>query len=171
MNKYQTALRSLTLAYVAIEKLHARHELIIKGMAKRQMHSAEGLEFARIPKSLLTPELRVFQKRAQSIGVELEYELLRLVGTVPPHFHRRSGGTIVKCNATGIGTSGILDYLGTYPKKVLWEPIKPGVIKFVPAGMVHGLKYNQEQEDIWSEQAYFLSVNTPTIEADDVVYV
>lgn len=173
MNKYQTALRSLTLAYVAIEKLYARQEFIVKGMSKTRMRSAKGLEFAPIPRSLLTVELLTFQRRAQTIGVELEYELIKLVGTVPPHFHRRSGGAIVKCDATIIGTSGILDYLGTYPRKILWQPIKPGDIKFVPAGMIHGLKYNDGtvHEDIWSQPAYFLSVNTPRLAVDDTVYV
>lgn len=167
----------MSLAYLACQTLYEARGSIVDGMTESKIAYAEGLLFAVIPKRLLPPGLATFQRRARDIGVDLEFELLRIVGEVPPHFHRRSGGVIIKCHGTSISTEGILDPLNKYPN-IPWMLLKPGEFKFVPAGMVHGLRYTdsafwRERFDAYGldEVAHFLSVNTPPIKADDVTYV
>lgn len=167
MNKHQSALRSMALAHEAIQKLMTAADSIVEGMANAKMHSVPGIQFARIPKRLLPPGLFAFQQNAGRIGIDLELELIRLVGTTPPHIHRKSGGVVVKCGPTLTGTEALLDHFGKYPK-VAWQKVKPGEIFFTPVGMVHGLRFVNE---ICHEPAHFFAVNAPAILEDDVVYV
>ena len=170
LNKHQIAVHSISLAHIAIERLFPVRVSIVKGMATAKTHTAPGIEFAVIPPKLVPQELRVFQKQAISIGVELEFELIRLIGEVPRHYHRRSGGTIVKCESTLEDTLGIFDYFGK-GKKTMWQPVKTGEIKFVPAGMVHALRFDRDNRVGPSEVVHILSVNTPPIHPKDTVYV
>ncbi len=168
MNKQQTVLRSMGFAYDAMQGLLKASPKILGEMRRHGMTSAKGIEFAVIPPHLIPDEVNQFRMQARKIGIELEYELIRLVGTIPPHIHRRSGGAVAKCRSSNLETEVLLDKFNTYPD-VDWQKVGLGDIFFTPAGMVHGLRFSDGGRP--KGPAYLLAVNTPPIEADDVVYV
>lgn len=129
-------------------------------IASLEWHSVEGLQFAILPQAMLPKDL---QRLSAKASVQIEYELIRIIGEVPLHYHDHSGGVI---NILPPETWGAEMYLGYWHEDGDWHKIAPkGELVVIPAGTIHGFRVKTNRF------LTVVSVNIPPLPHDDVVYV
>ena len=103
----------------------------------------------------------------QECEMRVEFELIRITGRVPLHFHKNTGGAVIRLDTEPtIKLHGMLA-AGKGRHRLV---ISPGQSFIIPAGTVHGFSF---PEDVDSEKRFvhLLAINTPPLAEDDIPYV
>jgi len=159
---------NLTLAFAgyAVQELALHFERLtreeyasIDALSRKKAPGAPYVEFAQLPYKLLPKELATALRSSPTM---FECEIMQIAGNFAPHYHRHSGG-VMKILGQEQGTGGLEILLDCS-----WHSAMLGEIIILPAGMVHGFRFNEGlvNRDVWA-----VSVNIPPLAADDTVYV
>ncbi|MCL9972194.1 MAG: hypothetical protein NBV63_02190 [Candidatus Pacebacteria bacterium] len=122
-----------------------------------QWEYTEGLEYRYLAQQELSETLREFARVSPH---ELAFEIMHVVGVVPPHQHLQTGGTIfILPKVHGLPATGKIYISGS------WRDVAGGEMITVHAGDAHGFSV------LKGESLWVLSVDSPKLDVHDRVTV